>query len=1370
MACLEKYFPVSVQLTLIFLLITSISLAQFAGGEGTENDPYQVATAAQLNEVRNFPEAHFIQTADIDLGSDNPEGEFYNNGEGWLPISTFSGTYNGQDHIISGLYINRSGSDNMAFFAEVSGSESALTNIIIDTADVTGKEYTGILAGSVRRTRVENCKVSGQVSAFEGSFTSLYNGGMIGQARYEATIIGCSFSGEITTNGELLYTGGLVGEIDGVTIQKSRASGTISGDRVVGGLVGDGKESEISECYFYGDIIAESNAGGGFIGDASTETFITDCYARGTVSGSNSMGGFAGQHDNCFIQRCYASVTVTGENQKGGFSGSGSPTSISNSFWDTDTSGLEDSFGGEGRQASAMTYPFVTDIFPTWDFEEVWGSSQEENDGYPFLQWQGFENEGSGNIESISFEDGTGTSEDPYQIATADQLHAVRYFIDAHYVQIQDIDLGSDDPGGDFYNNGEGWSPISRFSGTYDGNGHAITGLYINRPEASVTGLFGYIDSPEGSENIAVDDLHLNEVTITGGEATGALAGTIDQAHVRNVRISGLITGEGEEATGGIAGNMTSTTITAGEVNGTVNGNNITGGLVGEYTSSQSDTTGIYQSFFEGQISGQGVVGGLIGTTGRDHNILISESYADATIEATGESAGGLVGIANPVVIERSFFSGEVIGTMRVGGLIGYADDNGAYVQDSYTIGSVSGEEQIGGIAGHYSQGLMKRSYAAGRVSGNAFTGGLIGEAGPENLIITTSFWDSTTTGQQESPGGGKGKSTGKMTYPFSSDIYLGWDFEDVWGANQDNNEGYPFLQWQGYTNEGAGNIEPLFEAGSGTAEDPYEVATPEQLNAVRHFKEAHFLQVADIDLASGEPDSPFYNEGAGWAPIQDFMGSYDGDHHTISGLFINRDTTDNAGLFGHVYHQLAIFDNWELIQQIVNQEFIPSDTEIKNLTLEDVQVTGQDFTGGLIGRSDYVTVSNVDLTGNVQGNNETGGLIGAIDNFSLVQQTSAKGNVTGNEMTGGLVGHARMSRLNNNYTHVEVIGSVRTGGIIGQLLSVYSTDFGYFRSILSDSYTASTITSGEESRGTVIGANGEEGSTPGGYIENVYWDQEVAPGENPIGVGYTESDTIDLAFGGEVLIEIDVQGRTTEKMTYPIEDENTYTNWDFEEIWAIAPDTNEVYPYLRKPQSPALTVSETEIVVEQSADSSGYTIELSTVPLHEVQVVVSTTCDVLINGNPGSDTLIFQPDKSVFEPREVVLTTGSDSPQGELECQITHSVSSEDPEYDGYNMKNVSFRRTITEEDPPITIYNAIAPNGDGKNEFLYIENIEYYEDNRVAVFNRWGDLITRIEGYDNQTNHWKPSDDVEDGQYHVVVTLGEATENETSFLVIKR
>ena len=89
------------------------------------------------------------------------------------------------------------------------------------------------------------------------------------------------------------------------------------------------------------------------------------------------------------------------------------------------------------------------------------------------------------------------------------------------------------------------------------------------------------------------------------------------------------------------------------------------------------------------------------------------------------------------------------------------------------------------------------------------------------------------------------------------------------------------------------------FEGGDGTEDSPYQVSTPAQLDNVRNFLGAHFIQINDIDMTAATAD------GEGWMPIGDysdgFSGTYDGSEYKIIGLRTDRTDTPFVGLFGYV-------------------------------------------------------------------------------------------------------------------------------------------------------------------------------------------------------------------------------------------------------------------------------------------------------------------------------------------------------------------------------------------------------------------------------------------------------------------------------------
>ncbi|MGG1633009.1 S-layer homology domain-containing protein [Paenibacillus sp. NRS-1760] len=249
--------------------------------------------------------------------------------------------------------------------------------------------------------------------------------------------------------------------------------------------------------------------------------------------------------------------------------------------------------------------------------------------------------------------EGTGLESDPYQIATADQLNQVRYYLDSgiFFKLTADIDLSG-------YQAGEGWLPIGDwdtwFKGNMDGNGYTITGLTINRPNHDIpVGLFGY------AENSVLSNMKLENVNIIGDE----IGNTV----------------------GGLVGYIDNGTVSSSYVTGSVSGADV-GGLVG-----WNDETNISGSYFTGSMNGANNVGGLVG---RNYG-TVSNSYATGSVSGTLNNVGGLVGW-NDGTVSNSYATGSVSGSSEVGGLLGY--NKSGTISNSFYDSIITSEQLVNGI------------------------------------------------------------------------------------------------------------------------------------------------------------------------------------------------------------------------------------------------------------------------------------------------------------------------------------------------------------------------------------------------------------------------------------------------------------------------------------------------------------------------------------------------------------------------------------------------------------------------------------------------------------------------------------------------
>lgn len=240
---------------------TSVSVKQkksdnpkFEAGNGTETDPYIIATAAQLDEVRNFPSACFELSKDIDLSS-----YLNSNSSGWTPIKDFTGKFDGKKHTIKGLWISLSSIDNVGLFANIQGSSdkrASVSNLFVNISKkgITGGNRVGGICGNLSYGNIENCMVTGDISG------GGYVGGIVGRNSdnyYNSSIISqCASSGNIIANS---------GSVGGILAYQNGAC-------------------SIENCYSIANVKAEGSYSSSAYGIGYS---AENCYFAGTISGAN---------------------------------------------------------------------------------------------------------------------------------------------------------------------------------------------------------------------------------------------------------------------------------------------------------------------------------------------------------------------------------------------------------------------------------------------------------------------------------------------------------------------------------------------------------------------------------------------------------------------------------------------------------------------------------------------------------------------------------------------------------------------------------------------------------------------------------------------------------------------------------------------------------------------------------------------------------------------------------------------------------------------------------------------------------------------------------------------------------------------------
>jgi len=249
---------------------------------------------------------------------------------------------------------------------------------------------------------VERCSTTGKVESVS-TLEWLSIGGLVGSNHCygEGGIISdCNSSSDITLNGK--GGGGLVGLSYGGMITYSYATGSVTGTSAsyIGGLVGTIVTSTynpymgiIEYCYATGDVSGDNRVGG-LVGESGS-SIVRNCYATGAVSAKNRVGGLMGVNyfypyngfGTAIIDKCYSTGQVTGNKKTGGLVGGywPEPQIVTNSFWDTETSGRTWSNGGTGKTTAEMQAK-STFTNAGWDFSTpIWTI---EDNNYPRLWWE----------------------------------------------------------------------------------------------------------------------------------------------------------------------------------------------------------------------------------------------------------------------------------------------------------------------------------------------------------------------------------------------------------------------------------------------------------------------------------------------------------------------------------------------------------------------------------------------------------------------------------------------------------------------------------------------------------------------------------------------------------------------------------------------------------------------------------------------------------------------------------------------------------------------------------------------------------------------------------------------------------------------
>lgn len=340
-----KLFASLAFLAIIVATSININSAHALSGSGTSTNPYQITTAAELQNLNNYLGSSYSSTYFKLMNNIDLNVAPYNSGTGWTPIGNntnpFYGHFDGNYQTITGLYIDNPTTSYQGLFGEIAGG-STVKDITLSNVNVNAYEYSGSLVGWNYGGVVDNAGVS------SGSVTGgMRSGGLVGSNSYGSSMARDYASVSYTYNavGTACCGGGLTGEtaFGSSTITDSYSTSSV--------YISTGNTSQGSVA--------------GVLGNDYSSGSISNLYYAGAISYSGSTPYELGTVD-----------------------GAGYNTSVASSYWDNDISGVTTSGGGSGVHSETTSAMKIQATYSGWDFTNTWAISPTVNNGYPYLQWQ----------------------------------------------------------------------------------------------------------------------------------------------------------------------------------------------------------------------------------------------------------------------------------------------------------------------------------------------------------------------------------------------------------------------------------------------------------------------------------------------------------------------------------------------------------------------------------------------------------------------------------------------------------------------------------------------------------------------------------------------------------------------------------------------------------------------------------------------------------------------------------------------------------------------------------------------------------------------------------------------------------------------
>ncbi|MCM1507960.1 MAG: dockerin type I repeat-containing protein [Ruminococcus flavefaciens] len=431
---------------------------------------------------------------------------------------------------------------------------------------------------------------------------------------------------------------------------------------------------------------------------------------------------------------------------------------------------------------------------------------------------------------------------------------------------------------------------------------------------------------------------------------------------------------------------------------------------------------------------------GRLGENGTDYTDLcvISNLSVYGNVSSSNSIVGGIAGeLCAGAAIENCSFNGNVSGKESVGGIAGMTY-NGGYIRNCYHNGTVKATDGgAGGIIGWLRVGNYEFSVNAGVynsyhtggmvVSNKGGSGGISGNVqyGEKNkdckITLENNYYLSSAC-----LGGVNGENfsgCNKLSDEFMKNVneLLGEPF--VYNDDKDLNNGYPVFEWQS---------KPYQFKGSGTADDPYQISSKEELEKMRDlvnstyfnpkYAHAHYIQTSDIDLLNelwtpiGLGHDGLNGLGEYNWQTRSFYGSYNGNYHSIKNLNVSGKWL-YGGLFSYLRGKtggVATISNLVVYGNINCQNCV--------------------YSGGIVGEMQYAAkIANCAFIGDIKANNNTGagGIVGHIWAGGTITNSYHYGTVVSNDIAGGIAGSIDFGEANTDSDFTIISNCYHAGGSV---------------------------------------------------------------------------------------------------------------------------------------------------------------------------------------------------------------------------------------------------------------------------------------------------------------------------------------------------